>query len=213
MASAGFNINNFKSVVAQKNGLQRTNKFLAQFPIPQGMLVQSDNNTKYRQTARFLEYFCEATNFPGVALNVHEVRRYGYGSFEKRPHAPQFTDVNFTFISDGKGEIWTFFQQWLKLTINYDLRNGISGSTGVRGMKPFDVNYKSDYVSDVRVTSFADNGDKAITSILREAYPIFVGDIQVNWSDTNNIMRIPVTFTFADWYNLNTIDAPPTLTP
>ena len=38
---------------------------------------------------------------------------------------------------------------------------------------------------------------------MREIYPITLGDVQLNWGDANNIMRVPVTFTFKDWYNID----------
>jgi hypothetical protein len=34
-----------------------------------------------------------------------------------------------------------------------------------------------------------------------EAFPISMGDIPLNWGDTNSLIKIPVTFTFFTWRN------------
>ena len=206
MAEAGFNINSFKSHVG-RSGMLQNNKFLCRFYVPVGMQAAGENNADYREIARLLEYWCEATNLPGVALNIHEVRRYGYGPFEKRPHAPQFTDLNLQFYADSGGAIWTFWQQWIKLVMNYDFRNGIRGRTGAADMEPYELNYRDQYVADVEINVYDNAGKLSMTTMLREAYPVFVGDIPLNWGDQSNLMRIPVTLTFADWFNLNTQDS------
>ena len=36
---------------------------------------------------------------------------------------------------------------------------------------------------------------------MTEAFPIAIGDMPVNWGDTNNLLKIPVTFTFYTMYD------------
>jgi hypothetical protein len=86
------------------------------------------------------------------------------------------------------------------------MRNGIDPQTknGVLpGQNPWELAYKYEYVSDVEVIVFNEQGNDVLTVVLREAYPTFVGDVQLNWGDTNNIARIPVTMTVYDWYNID----------
>lgn len=205
MAQPGFNISTFRSVV-NKSGVMRNNKFLVRIPMPYGMTFArtgANGRSRLEETARHLEVWCESTNIPGVSLSTNEIRRYGYGNVEKKPYVPVINDVNFSFISDGKGEVWTFFQQWLRMISNYDMRNGIIKPTGVLGQTPFELSYKYQYVSDIELFVFDETGKVVLALVLREAYPIFVGDVQLNWGDTNNIARIPVTMTVYDWYNVD----------
>jgi hypothetical protein len=138
-----------------------------------------------------------------------DIRRYGYGPIEKNPYVSHHNDPNFQFIADGKMAIWTYFQQWMKLIINYDMRAGIMGRTGVgapggeraRDQLPYEIAYKEDYAVDVEVILYSWEGEKRQKIVLREAYPIFVGDIPLNWDDVNRYVQIPVTLTMFDWYN------------
>ena len=215
MAQSGFNISTFKANLAT-NGVMRNNKFLVRIPYPIGMI----NKSELSNTSRYLELWCESTNIPGVSLSTNEIRRYGYGNIEKKPYVAINNDVNFSFISDGASAIWTFFQQWIRMIVNYDMRYGINAqkNNGVlAGQKPFELGYKYEYVSDIEIIVFNETGKEILNVILREAYPTFVGDVQLNWGDTNNIARIPVTMTVYDWYNsstaFDTTDTPPDLSP
>lgn len=199
----GFDVNSFRSQV-NKTGILKNNKFFVRMYAPRGMM--RSNNAPAKQlasdTVRILEFWCEGANIPGVSLNVNEIRRYGYGNIEKKPYVSQNNDVTMSFIGDANGSIWSYFQQWMRLIVNYDMRNGIFASTGIlQGQKPFELAYKEDYAVDIHISVFDDLGNESIHVVLRESYPIFVGDIQLNWGDTNSFMRVPVTFAVYDWYN------------
>lgn len=196
-----FNVSNFRSEINKQNGILKNNKFLVRMPVPRG-LYGSPVTTLSQNVSRMVEFWCEQANIPGVSLPTTEVRRYGYGTIEKKPYSSLNNDITLTFIGDGKGEIWTYFQQWMRLIVNYDVRKGINGQTGLtRGQTPFELTYKEQYGVDISIQVYDDTGKEVIRVILRDAYPIFVGDIQLNWADTNSMMRVPVTFTVFDWYN------------
>lgn len=199
----GFNVNTFRANINKNGGLLKNNKFLVRMYSPQGFNSSQEAQT-LSQTARFMEFWCESVNIPGVSLNVNEVRRYGYGTIEKKPYASLNNDITMSFLGDAQGSVWTYFQQWLRLIVNYDMRRGINAATGIAdGQSPFELTYKEDYAVDIYLYVYNDMGDEILRIVLREAYPIFVGDIQLNWGDTNSLMRVPVTFTVFDWYNDN----------
>jgi hypothetical protein len=54
------------------------------------------------------------------------------------------------------------------------------------------------------VDVFDDEGKVKIRTVLRDAYPIFIGDVQLSWESKNEYMKIPVTFAFMDWYHADT---------
>lgn len=196
----GFNIDNFISNI-NANGVMRNNKFLVRIPTPAGFGGQS----KLNGTAQYLELWCDSANLPGVALGTANVRRYGYGHEETRPTHIQNNNINLTFISDGRAAIWTFFQQWIKLIYNYDLSNGVYKPNGVMSnQKPMELAYKTDYAVDIEIFVFNDSGEQLLSVMLREAYPVDLGSVQLNWGDTNNIAKIPASFTYFDWFNTDT---------
>lgn len=202
---AGFNIENFKAHTL-RNGFSRANKFMVRIPMPFGMNSQPDS-TQNIETLRQIEFWGEATTLPGVTISAHRAYRYGYGHPEHRPMSPVFTEVPIMFLADGKGEILSFFQRWIKMIVNYDMRKGIINNdvrTGsVRGLtlQPFELAYRYEYITDVNITMFNERGITIAKTVLREAFPIQVGDVGLNWGDNQNIARIPVVFAYTDWYS------------
>ena len=197
----GFNINEFKAKTS--TGIMRNNKFLVEIPMPAS--IQLNNNSTDRQilneTNRNLQFYCDSTAIPGIALLVSDVRNFGYGPSEKKPYNAVFTDLPLTFISDGLGENLQFFQEWLRSIVNYDLRETMTGQNSTYGLAPYELNYKTDYAVEMKIYVYTEQGDEIIKLTLAEAYPIFVGDIALNWADTNSFARVPVNFTFITWWN------------
>jgi hypothetical protein len=199
MAGPGFNLNRFKAHV-EANGILQNSKFMVRIPMPNG-LEDSLASQDFTETARYLEYWCEATTLPGLGLNYHEVRRYGYGGIEQRPHAPQFQNLQLQFFSDAEGAIWTFFYNWTKLILNHDLSKGINNRNDI-GASVYELAYKHEYAVDIEITLFNQVGDPVIITVIREAFPIDMPHLPLAWADTNTLQTLPITFSFFDWYKL-----------
>lgn len=204
-AGPGFNIQQFYAFI-KAAGIQSANKFLCRIPLPPG-LVGSPNETQWKGTSRVIEYWCLASSFPGVVLSTHNVSRYGYGPIEKKPFMPIFSDVTFQFIADGNGIIYDFFQQWINMMSNFDLRHGINSGSNPTAMSSrtrldsYELSYKSDYAVDINIIVYNDNGSETLTIVLRDAYPTYLGDMHFNWAENSSFTKLPVSFTFIDWYN------------
>jgi hypothetical protein len=190
----GFNVETFKAYVLE-NGLMRNNRFLARFFIPVGLRADAD----VVENARQLEYWGENIVLPGLHLNIHPNNRYGYGMAEKKPDRAIVQDTRATFYGDAEGAIWETFNQWMKLIVNTDMQKGITGQTGYNRYQPYVLSYKDDYTATIEITVFDDYGDAKLVVNLRDAYPISIGDIALDWNDNSTIMRIPVFFTFMDY--------------
>lgn len=217
-----FNINEISAEIS-RSGILRNNKFLVEFSMPYSLR----NTTGFDQlsgTNQVLSLYCEGANLPGVALLTEDIRRYGYGPNEKKPYTPIFTDVNLVFRGDAGGSIWSFMNVWMKCAVNYEYRTGMNTLSGpVPNQYPSEVGYKLDhtnqegYATDTTIRVYSEDGNETVRVILREAYPIFVGDIPLNWNARSDYMRIPVTLTFFDWYNdlvpSNSTSNTPTQTP
>lgn len=192
-----FNVQNFVSRVNEAGGLVQNNKF--QLLVTPPAILQSSTNyndatkTNITSGARSLEFFCSSAAIPGVNLNTHEIRRYGYGPMEKRPYSVSFADATFNVYFDAKRKNYDFFQTWISSIMDYDVNNSTNSK--------FLLEYKSEYRSTVDLFVYDNSGFIVAHYVMDEAFPISMGDIPLNWGDTNSVIKIPVTFTFFTWRN------------
>lgn len=175
-------------------GPQRTNLFVVEISPPQML-----NN--FIDASKTLTFLTESCNLPGVSLATSEIKRHGYGVAEKKPYLPIFTDQSFSVIADNKGVAHRFFYKWLNGIVQYDSPFG--DASNYAGLRPFQVNYKDNYKSNVTITTYDEFERKVIVVQLYEAFPIFLGDMAFNWSDIDGIARMPITFTYLNWARTN----------
>ena len=206
---AGFNINEFRSKVGQLGVLKSSSVMVNIFFGSQFGLRQFQYSQQFGNIINEFQFTAEATNLPGVSLATTEIRRHGYGVIEKKPYVPIFTDINVVFRLDQNANIYAFFQTWMKMIINFDGRGSINSVTGaLKGQAMYEVAYKDNYMSTIGITVMDQQGREPIKIILTEAYPIFLGDIPLAWQATNDYVKVPIRFTFKDWYieNVNTVN-------
>jgi len=196
-----FSIPDFTATLNAVNGLLRNNKYICRVNAP-AILIGS-------QDAQIVEFLCDSSSIPAVALATADIRRYGYGAVEKKPYAPLFTDVNMTFMMDGMSKTYNFLYDWISLIINYrftndqDAAGGITSTTGILpNQHPYELAYKDDYATTIQLMLFDPTAPDVpnLQVNLRDAYPTFLGDLPLNWASTDPYIKIPVTFTFMDWY-------------
>lgn len=194
-----FNIAEFRAKVDKMGVLESSNLVVEiAFPAASGLNTFATTFSNVVQNIRFM---AEATNLPGASLMTTEIRRHGYGVVEKKPYVPLFTDLNIVFRSDKEGQLYTLFQTWMKMIINFDARGSINSVTGVLpGQSLYEVAYKENYMATIILHVMDNRGREPLSLILLEAYPIFLGEIPMSWGAVNDYMKIPVKFTFKDWY-------------
>lgn len=187
-------LNNFLSSVGKLGGFTRPSYFYVEIPPPPFMRQATEE-------ARNLAFLCESTNLPGVLLGTSDIRRYGFGPIEKKPFAPIFTDTTFTFFADASGMVQKFFYKWMNGIVKFDeVHFGPGGEIGFgEVIEPFEVNYKNRYATDIIITTVDESNNDIINVRLRDAFPIFMGDISLGWGDTDSISRLPVNFTYYNW--------------
>lgn len=201
---AGFNVNEFRSKIGELGVLKSSSVAVEIFYDTNfGLRGFGADFANVTNNIRFL---AEAINIPGVSLSTTEIRRYGYGVIEKKPYVPIFTDIDITFRSDAKGELYTFFQTWMKMIINYDGRGSINSVTGVLpNQAMYEVAYKENYTCSVVIHVLDKQGREPLTLVLTEAFPIFLGPIPMAWQSVNDYVKIPMKFSFKDWYIENRV--------
>jgi hypothetical protein len=204
----GFDVSEFRSKTLDYH---RLSHFLMELGMPAGLKNSLENNAQnnLKNAHKNLHFFIEASTMPGVSLGTDEIRRYGHGQVERKPYAAVFTEVDILVRSDPKGLNYDFFQSWLKLIVNYDSRlindrrtpDDVSNpNRGIQYSGAFEVSYKDFYKTESTITSFDNEGNEVVSLKLKDCFPIYLGDIQYNWSNGNQIVAFPVKLVFSSWY-------------
>lgn len=212
-------INTFNSNLNKLRGVQRTSHYYVRIPVPNKLDKTSNYNSETEAITvvgsgvdRELGLLCESCVLPGISLNTTEIRRYGFGAQEKKPYAPTFVDQTFTFMGDNSGKVHRFFYQWMNSIVGFSQSHTIPSKAF--GLEPYQVEYKKDssgfpnYTVDITITT-VDEANRTINEVtLFDAYPIFLGDVQLSWAESDSYVRFPVTFTFTHW-RLERVDVTP----
>lgn len=211
-----FNVSNFRALISD-GGVLRNNKFRVRFNLPMGLVnFQSQTSGNNARIVRELEYWATGSSLPPIGLETYQANRYGYGMPEKRPHGKNFTDVRVSFIVDEFSEKWKFFEEWLNMIYNSNMAAGINGYTsvvsqgfmgseGALPVRPYELSYKDEYITDVRIEVFTETGELSNAVVLREAFPITMSGLDFDWADNNSFNTVGVTFAFTDIYRVNFI--------
>lgn len=201
----GFNIGVFKAEINAKKIL-RPNLFHVEFSMPIGLLSNdAEKQTQTLDTVKTLEYWCESTVLSGLTIQTYSAQRFGYGSLEKRPILPAYGEVQLDFIFDSETTNYDFFHDWINLSINTDMSKGPNEATksingGTIKAMPFELAYKEMYETDISFYLYDSEGFVKKKLVLREAFPVSIGDIRLAWADNNSYMRLPIQIAYTDWY-------------
>lgn len=183
-------LNKVISTLNEYNGVARNTHFYVTIPAPPAMTSPkvSGSNLNVPEAIPFL---AESASLPGVMMATSSVKRYGIGPEEKKPYAPTFVDVNMTFIGDGNYYVHKFFYAWLNRIVVFAKDPATDNA--------FEVNYKTEYATTISISTLDETGRKVATVKLYGVYPIFMGDILLDWGSTDSFVKIPITFTYQRW--------------
>lgn len=196
-----FSVNEMMAHINGVNGLSKSSKFMAYFrKYPNGIAQMG--------TDRELSFLCDAVSVPGISYQTDEIRSSGYGNIEKRPYATIYQDVTLNFFCDNDGLVVDFMHKWLQAVFNFNDKSS-PDSISNRGLPPNTFAYPKDYFGTIEIVQYFDEDEdqKEVFSIqLQEAYPISMGDIQLDWNNQDTLTKIAVTFTYTYWTSSSTDD-------
>lgn len=198
-----FNISNFVSQIGE-NGYLQPNKFQTVIVPPPMFTGQSiitalnSTGVSISDISDELKFRTEDIIIPAISVNTMDVYRYGIGTTQKQPVSATFNTFSLTFISDGYGELWNFWYQWLNNVFGFSPTN--NGQNGTINQLPtLSANYKSDYSTDITIFVYDEFGNIVQTYYFNQAYPISLNDIRLNWGLTDQILKISVDLTFTNY--------------
>lgn len=141
----------------------------------------------------------ERINQPGIQLMTSSMRRHGVGPLEKKPYSAAFNDVTVSFIGDARGIIHQFFYVWFSAIIGFDNMPQAGVPLDSFYGKPFELSYRDSYKTTIDIITYDEIQQKIGVVKLYNAYPIAMGEIQRDWSGVNDLVRVPITFTYSHW--------------
>ena len=211
-ARRGFDVNQFKSIIAEKDVI-RTNQFLMSFTVPPGLYNLSGATQQTLSTVRRLEYWCEVSYAPGINITTTAGRKWTYGPAERRPFVTSFNDLIVTFYEDAQSDNFRFINRWMRL-INNSTRSFNSSTVSaaktngnVAQTDAYELSYRKDFVTDTQLHIFNSVGTLARVINFVDLFPIAISDAPLNWSDTNSLLRLTVNFTFVEWFEIEPSEA------
>jgi hypothetical protein len=184
--STSFNISNFRSEI-ERNGVLPQNRFL--------VVVTRPKTLSAYYTTDFLTMRCDGASIPGVNFFTTNINRYGHGQTERRPYLPVFNAVSLKFIVDKKSTVVGFFNAWTNSIVNYDVSKGMYANNGRNS--PYELTYKDDYICpQLQIYVYDYTNQKQIKVTLFDAYPIATTDMDLSWTESNDVMRYQISLQF-----------------
>lgn len=191
--TSGFSLNTFLTEISSQAVLD-SSRHLMMFTLPRGLLEHYDSNSVKQVALR-----CDTSTLPGISFaESEEIRRFGVGPTEKHPYLPIFGAISASYIVDGSGAIHSFFYDWMSYIVGFDSSQGMSSVNGF-GRSPYEVAYKDDYKSTVTIFVYNELNDKVMEVTLNSAYPIAINPTPLSWGNTDQFMKLDVTWDYMDW--------------
>jgi hypothetical protein len=180
-----FDVNSFKQNIS-KYGILQTNRF--EVSIPLNTNLASVTKMGLSDMSRLLTFRADKAILPPAALVTIDNPIFGIGPVQKMPSNIVFEDVEISFLADSDGEIYNFLYGWLNYIYDF---SGINNSTPT-----YSLNYKDNYVTDVSIITFDNQGNAITTHTLHRAYPTAIGAIPLDWGNNNTLMKVSILLTY-----------------
>lgn len=184
-----FSIQEIQSNINQQNGLVYTANFYVQITPPAKLISRNGN--------KIVPFFCTDAQIPGLTLGAHDIYQSGYGIPERRPVAASYQDFTLQFLCDGKGDIFSFFEEWMAMLHNTDASKGMQAS--VNNLKPGEFGYPSDYEGIIEIFNLDTTKKTIMSHKVSQAYPMTMHDIPISWREQDNVLNLTIMFNYCYW--------------
>ena len=178
----------------------RTNRFEVSFGLPNIL-----GPYRHSESHALLQLRCDNASVPGVSITTADVQRYGFGLMEKVPTGATMSDFTCSFIGDDEGLIYKLFYRWMTGIVKWDGKPSFNEKMSYNKLRPYEHEYKDNYSTTIDINTYNEAEDKLTCYRLYEAFPISIGEIQYNWGDNDNLVRIPVNFAYS-YFKVQQID-------
>jgi len=149
-----------------------------------------------------LKYVCHSAELPGEATAT--VSQKIYGVTEKHSVMTGYNDIQLAFYTWGSQyeKSRMFFQNWVAYITGREesITNSWKETT-------YNVRYKSEYASTIKITHYAITGQPLVEVTLIDAFPIAINQVPLSWSAQNEAQSLNVVFAYTEYaYNFKYAD-------
>ena len=182
-----FNISEFKTNMDRYGGPAQTSLFEVQI-IPR---IQVRSGLIPRE----LTMFCKTASVPGI--NVQTAQYDAVAQMPKLfPTGIDNSPMNTIFMLDSDHQVVSFFHSWIQAVVNYGSKGG--NFAEVDGQLPYEVGYKDEYACRMIIKYYSTRGriDTYYETVLDNAFPVAIGDIDLAWENNDSYGTLPVSFAY-----------------
>lgn len=158
-----------------KTELARPARFQVNFNPPAGL------ESQYSNYISELSFRCDAAQLPSRAIMTTDQKIYGY--VEKFPYLTAYEDAQFTFLVGDDMKEKKLFDNWLTL---------------VQPIDSYNLQYKSNYSTDIKVIQYNLTGKEIYRATLQKAYPIAINQLDLDWG-ADGYHKLIVVFAYSSW--------------
>jgi len=180
-----FSIADFKGQVL-KNGLVKSNLYEVYF-------------SPKRLDSQTLKFYTESVTLPAIELETSTIHRYGYGPSDQYVFRPVFTSLSIDFMVEATdtNSLTTMLGELTNIA-NFMGYPSINGKT-LTGAYPYEIEYKKNYIFDLKVKIYNEKEDQITEYNFRDCFAKQIGSIQLGWGLNDQLLRLPVTFSYTDY--------------
>lgn len=208
-----FDINAFRSTINSVDGLASPCYFAVYFVPPPFVSGLNGGLTGFNNSelslglsdsvnmpdTYLLSFLCDTANLPGQSLQLIDYKPQGFGEVQKRPFNVSFDNISLTFFIDNKFGVLNYFNYWFQEIMNTGSEFQGQQST-FKDRTPREINYFRDYTTTMVIRFFASgNPDNYIEYVMKDVYPIQIGQVSLGWEQSDTIAKLPVEFTFSSY--------------
>ena len=186
-----FNISEFNASI-KKHGIAKNNLFRMRILVP--ALLRSEISKEAPVATQHLEFYCKSVTLPEFDIQTAEVQPQGFGTIVRRPQSLNFPILPAVFNVDTDLGVVKYFHRWAQHIVQFDTSGGVQSDVG--GALPFEMNYKQDYSTTMRVDVFSPDGAIVYTYDFEGAYPVNIGSVEESWEDNDTALSLSVGFSF-----------------
>jgi len=188
-----FNLSEFTSQI-NRHGVAKSNLFVMRITLPARI-----NFLNEEIATRDLTFLCRTVDIPSFSLETTPIKTRGFGPAETRPTGLEYTQLNTIFMVDSNFAVKKFFHRWMQEIVHYDVEQGYTNELP-NGLLPYEFGYKDDYAATIEVIAYSGNSDESFyTYKFSGAFPTTIGNTQVAWENTAEIMTMPITFAYDEF--------------
>lgn len=186
-----FSISDFHASI-NRHGLAKNHSFRMRITPPPVIFGQVQN--RFPVVNDSIHFYCRSVTLPELDITTADVQHQGFGAITRRPQTLNFPVLATVFNVDAGMDIVKYFQLWSQYIINFDRSEGNFGN--VDGMLPFEMGYKKDYATVMNCDVYDSSGFEVMSYEFSGAYPVNVGNVETAWANNDEVMNLPVGFTY-----------------